>query len=230
MITVKIASIPERMLHLESTICQFLSYVNKIEIYLNNYSEIPTFLNNSRIEVFTSQKSGDIGDIGKFHQIEEALGYVLTIDDDLIYPSDYVEKMIEKIDFYNKKAFICVHANLLPQEKLSSYYKDKQGLYFERKLSKDTIVDVPGTGTLGFHTDHIKLSQSIFGLPNMTDIWLAIYAKEKNIPIVAMERKDKWVLQARGDRFVNSIYQSSVKNDSYQTHLINNAFRLATII
>lgn len=58
----------------------------------------------------------------------------------------------------------------------------------------------------------------------MTDIWLAVYARENNIPIISIERQDNWLLQARGEAFNRSIYQSSFKNDSYQTGLLNKFF------
>ncbi|KTD59276.1 hypothetical protein [Legionella shakespearei] len=224
MITVKIASIPERISQLEVTIENFLKKVDEIQVYLNNYSSIPSFLNHKKICVFTSQEYGDIGDIGKFYQIEQQNGYILTIDDDLIYPPDYVDSMVRKIDFYQRKTLICVHGNILPKQKLTSYYKDKQGVHFEKELESDIKVDVPGTGTLGFHTDHIKISREIFLSPNMTDIWLAIYAKENDISIISMKRSKDWLIQARGEAFQRSIYQKSFQKDTYQTSVVNNVF------
>lgn len=226
MITIKIASIPDRIIQLEQTIYQFLKQADKIEVYLNNYTVIPQFLIQDKIQVFTSAEYGDRGDIGKFFQIEHAFGYVLTIDDDLIYPDDYVQKIIQKIDLYNRKSFICVHANRLPPNPLTSYYQDKIGIHFEKALENDTQVDIPGTGTLGFHTDLIKLTSDIFIKPNMTDLWLALYAKNKGIPIICIERTSNWLLQARGKAFIESIYKSSIKNDSFQTCLLNQAFAL----
>lgn len=224
MITVKIASIPERISQLEATIESFLKKVDSIQVYLNNYSFIPSFLNHRKICVFTSQEYGDIGDIGKFYQIEQQNGYILTIDDDLIYPSDYVDFMVRKIDFYQRKALICVHGNILPKQKMTSYYKDKQGVHFEKELENDIKVDVPGTGTLGFHTENIKISQQIFLSPNMSDIWLAVHAKKNDISIISMERANDWVLQARGEAFQRSIYQTSFQKDTYQTLVVNNLF------
>lgn len=221
MIIAKMASIPERVSQLESTIKKFLKQVNKIEVYLNNYTSIPGFLKNKKIEVFTSQEYGDIGDIGKFYQIERACGYILTIDDDLIYPKNYIDCMISKIEFYQRKALVCVHANTLPKHKLSSYYKEKKGLHFQKCLEKDIKVDIPGTGTLGFHTEHISLSRQIFLSRNMTDIWLAAYAKKNNIPVISIERSDNWLQQACGKEFNRSIYLSSFQNDSYQTQVVN---------
>jgi len=226
MIIVKIASIPDRIKQLEQTIYQFLMQADKIEVYLNNYAAIPQFLIHNKIQVFTSAEHGDRGDIGKFFQIEHASGYVLTIDDDLIYPDDYVQKITHKIDLYHRKSFICVHANRLPQSTLISYYQDKIGIHFEKGLENDVQVDIPGTGTLGFHTDLIKLTSDIFIKPNMTDLWLAIYAKNKGIPIICIERTNNWLLQARGQEFMESIYKSSIIDDSYQTSLVNESFAL----
>ena len=48
----------------------------------------------------------------------------------------------------------------------------------------------------------------------MTDLWLAIYAKNKGIPIICIERPNNWLLQARGQEFMRSIYKSSI-NESF---------------
>jgi len=226
MILVKIASIPSRVRQLESTIGKLLGLVDRVEVYLNKYLAVPQFLNQPKIQVFTSQEYGDRGDIGKFFQIEQAAGYVLTIDDDLIYPDNYIQTMVNKIDFYNRRAFVCVHANILPQFALSSYYQDKVGLHFEGVLEEDKRVDIAGTGTLGFHTDVIKLTSDIFLKSNMTDIWLGVYAKNKDIPIICIERAAGWLSQARGEAFERSIYNLCVNNDGYQTSVINKSFEL----
>lgn len=83
---------------------------------------------------------------------------------------------------------------------------------------------MPGTGTLGFHTDNIRISREIFLSPNMTDIWLAIYAKENDISIISMKRSKDWLIQARGEAFQRSIYQNSFQKDTYQTSVVNNVF------
>jgi hypothetical protein len=215
MILVKIASIPNRVKQLENTIYKLLNNVDQVDVYLNNYSAVPQLLNKPKIKVFTSQEYGDIGDIGKFFQIEYASGYVLTIDDDLIYPDNYVQTMIKKIDFYNKRAFVCVHANLLPKFELSSYYKDKRGLHFESALEEDQRVDIPGTGTLGFHTDEVTVTSEIFIRPNMTDIWLAIHANDNGIPIICVERKALGL----NKRVVKSLMTQFIKRPLRATHI-----------
>ncbi|ASQ47047.1 hypothetical protein [Legionella clemsonensis] len=221
MITAKIASIPERVHQLELTIKLFLEQVDKIEVYLNNYDNVPVFLRHKNIQIFTSQEFGERGDIGKFYQVERAFGYIFTLDDDLIYPADYVSTLVDKIDTYKRKALICAHANILPKRKISSYYKDKQGIHFAKKLVKDTLADIPGTGTLAFHTDNIKLNHTIFLTPNMSDIWLAIYAKQNNIPVISVSRPDLWIKQAIGNAFEKSIYAFYHRNDAYQTNIVN---------
>ncbi|MCW8469914.1 hypothetical protein OQJ19_04490 [Fluoribacter gormanii] len=228
MITAKIASIPERAHQLKLTIKVLLKQVDRIQVYLNNYHKIPAFLEKKNIQVFTSQEYGDRGDVGKFYQIEEINGYVFTLDDDLIYPSDYVMTLLDKIESYGRKAFICTHANILPKRAISSYYKDKQGIHFAKQLEKDTPADIPGTGTLAFHTEHIKLTQNIFLTPNMSDIWLAIYAKQNNIPIISVSRSAFWIKQATGKEFEKSIYNSFNRNDTYQTDIVNKELILAS--
>ena len=219
----KVASIPARESHLEEIIYSQTPYVDKFEVYLNNYDNIPGFLKNKKIQVYTSQQYGDIGDCGKFFKIEQAKGYVIFFDDDLCYPKNYVEELIKKIDLYQKSSLICVHGNILPICKLNSYYKDKSGLHFAKELLQDTVVDVPGTGTLGLHTDFIKIPYGIFKTTNMTDLWLGLYALQNNIAIRCIARADKWLQEVS---FTESIRHRFSKHDSAQTELANTIINL----
>jgi len=55
----------------------------------------------------------------------------------------------------------------------------------------------------------------------MSDIWLAIYAKQNSIPIISVSRHDLWIKQATGKAFEKSIYNSYNRNDFYQTDIVN---------
>lgn len=226
MITVNIASIPTREQHLEEIIKSQIQYVDRFEVYLNNYNYIPRYLNNSKINVYTSQQYGDLGDCGKFFNIERINGYVICLDDDLHYPNDYIEKMIEKIDLHKRTSLICVHGNLLPSNNINSYYKEKHGLHFSKELSGDTLVDIPGTGTLGLHADFIKIPFNIFKSNNMTDLWLGLYALQQNIPIWCISRRYHWLQQVTFNNLDKSIRQRYCKNDHLQTEIANNIINL----
>ena len=74
------ASIPERTGSLKKVVDSIINQVDELHIYLNNYEEIPHFLNRDKVTAYLSNyEKGDLGDIGKFYNVEKATGYFLSI-------------------------------------------------------------------------------------------------------------------------------------------------------
>lgn len=190
-----LASIPSRIESLKSVIDSIIDQVDELHIYLNNYSGNPSFLNNQKIKTYKSQDFKDLTDIGKFYPlIQDNIDcYFFSIDDDIIYPANYVKKMVQKIEYYNQKSLICVHGNILPNRKLNSYFAEKKCIQYHYKLEHDTKVDVPGTGTLAFRSNLLNLELGDFPLNRMSDIWTYKKAYQYGIDVISISRPEKWL-------------------------------------
>ena len=107
-----IATMPERLHLLEKVILSLRSQVDIIQVYLNNFETIPTFL-ASEEALLSRDALGDIGDAGKFFWFDkEEYDYYLTVDDDLLYPENYVSTLIHEFEKRHKKAIIGVRGFL----------------------------------------------------------------------------------------------------------------------
>ncbi|WP_445496946.1 hypothetical protein [Photorhabdus sp. SF281] len=203
-----IASIPEREYNLQITINSIYSQLDELNVYLNGYEKIPQFLNRDKIKVYMSSQFGDYGDASKFFPLKNKSGYLFTLDDDLIYPSNYIKKLVLKIEKYKRQQFICVHGNIIDRKSLLSYYKYKKGIHFSCSLDNDITVNVPGTGTLAYHSSLYSFSMESFQLKNMSDIWVAVIAKKTNIAIISVDRPDYWIRSSISKSDPNSIYSN----------------------
>src|SRR3990167_1357662 len=217
-IIASMAAIPSRLESLQNAVESLINQVDELIVYLNEWKVVPDFLFHKKISLL---EGANLGDTGKFYGLQGAEGYLFTVDDDLIYPTNYVEKMIDKINQYHRQAFICVHGNLLPKIPIKSYYLEKKGVHCSRELKEDIKVDVPGTGTLAYHSSMYKLNMHDFGRKNMTDIWLYKLAKRLNITIICITRSLHWIKSYSLKYPSESIYLSNYKNDSYQTGIVN---------
>jgi hypothetical protein len=113
------------------------------------------FLNNGKIEVYSSIDTGiDMGDAGKFYKVQEYdNSYYLSIDDDLIYPSDYVSNIINNLNKYNNDVIISHHGRTLKPD-AKSYYNDAIiKLKCLNLVNNYQEVQFGGTGVMGFHTN-----------------------------------------------------------------------------
>jgi len=79
MTTANIATLPEREKQLIKTVESLYNQVDKINIYLNNYTKIPDWCLDVKIR---TRMTANVGDQGKFMFNER--GYYFSCDDDII--------------------------------------------------------------------------------------------------------------------------------------------------
>lgn len=192
-IYINIASIPERMHLLEIVINCLYGQSTAINVYLNNYKEIPVFLKRPGINIATSEKYGDLGDAGKFFWSDKVEGYYLTADDDIIYPNNYVDCLIKGIQKYNNEIPVGIHGEIYPNIIKKWTFDRIKTYHFSHSLSKDSVSCILGTGCLGYHTSNLKVSPEDFPIPNMADVWFAVICEKQNKPKVVLARPEKWL-------------------------------------
>jgi hypothetical protein len=178
MITVQIASLPEREKSLEKTVNSLRLQCDKIFIALNNYDHTPHFLKNDEFV----HLDNSLGDAGKFYGMENIEGYILTCDDDLIYPPNYTSYMISGVEKY--KCPCTLHGKTY-----SGDLKFNHPLANYRCLDEvksDGRVDIGGTGVMCWHSDHLKVRFEDFKSKNMADLWFAKLCKEKGVKIMCL--------------------------------------------
>ena len=203
-IIISMACVKERMGTLKKVVNSLTSQCDHLNVYLNDFEEVPKFLSKKNITIFDGKKLGDIGDIGKFYA-PQANGYIFTVDDDLIYPPDYVSTMINKIEQYNRKCCVGVHGVIL-NTPMVNYYKSRKCFHYKMAQAQDIGVHVLGTGTLAYHSDTIQVCKEHFSSPNMADIWFAILAQKKKVGLKCVARPAGWIKDVPGIDHKKSIH------------------------
>ncbi|WP_376695207.1 glycosyltransferase [Wenzhouxiangella sp. EGI_FJ10305] len=205
-----LASIPERVSCLERTVRSLYDQVDVVRVFLNEYPDVPDFLKNDpKIQVARSQIFGDQGDSGKFFWSDSTEpGVQLICDDDLEYPPDYAERMTESLKRYDWQCVVGVHSALLRQPITDYYHQNQRRVWhFRNGLSADRFCHVLGTGTVAYHSEHVRISRHDFAYRNMADIWLARIAANRDIGLVGCARPHNWLRQLDTDG--HSIYEHS---------------------
>jgi glycosyltransferase involved in cell wall biosynthesis len=169
----------------------------KILIHVNESDRAPPLPDDSRIEVHCSPDE-NLTDIGKFKMASlVSEGYILTVDDDIIYPHDYVESHLSWLNAYENKVITGFHGAVLPVgEPINTWqeYKEKRRVHwFKRGLSLPLPVQIVGTGTMGYHVDHVKFDHTQFYNHRMVDLFIAVHAQINGIPMITPPRKDDWM-------------------------------------
>jgi glycosyltransferase involved in cell wall biosynthesis len=201
------------------SISSIYNQVDIINVSLNDFkTDIPKELIDDKINLIFTDNSR--GDGFKFINLINSDGYFLTIDDDLIYPNDYVKYMIEKCNQYQNKSIITLHGRNFGKLPIQSYYGSAKEIYScLRTVNNDVKVQYGGTGVMCFDTDLFKIGIEYFQYPNMADVWIGKYAKEHNIPIICAKHNQNYIQYIPQKE---TIFDTESKKDLIQTKIVNN--------
>jgi len=216
-VTIQIASIPSRIHLLNKTIDSLYGQAETINVFLNGYDFVPTFLNKSSINV--QKLDNSTGASAKFHGVEKIKEYIFTCDDDIIYPSHYVRSTLKRLKEYNDKCIVTYHGKVFKKKPIQDYYKDEQTKYhFLKRLMQDKKVDIGGTGVMAFHSSALKIKYKDFYSRNMSDIHLSRVAKKQNVDIVCLNHLSNFFKYMSPQ---TSIYRDYFDNCKEQTNEVN---------
>jgi hypothetical protein len=215
-----IASLPERIECLKDTINSLLPQCDKIILGLNNYTSIPEFVINPKIESYILDNK--LGDAAKFYKVQDYINdYYLTCDDDIIYPNDYVDYMIYKTNEYEKP--VGLHGATI-QHPITSMYTNRKVYHFLDDINEDVEVDYVGTGLMCYDTKKLKVHINDFKHANMADIWFGdIMYKNKIKPIVVAHKQNYVTYNKKMvENKINTIFKEYVitRNDKIQTDVV----------
>ena len=210
-----LATTIERRDNLIDTINSIINQVDKLIIYQNGYKEKKDNLLNEKIEIISSLDTKiDMGDAGKFYSVSKYKNsYYFSIDDDLIYPPDYVEKTINHLTELNNQSVVSYHGKNFSKFS-KSYYSDLERHNNYRcldRVNENKIIEFPGTGVMCFHTDYFKLKFENFEYPNIADVFLGIELIKQNKNCICLKHEENWIKQ-RNINFDKSLYNLNKSN------------------
>jgi len=193
------ATYPARRHIFLDSINTIIKQVDRLYVYLNNYDEVPEEIlehdYSDKIE-YILDPSSRLRASAKFSWLSSVNCNVITIDDDILYPSDYVEKLLACSKRYGGNAVIGVHGSIFKK-----YVKDaskcRESVFnFQNELSKDTEVHMLGSGTTLFPASVLRYidAELLLKHPLANDELLAINMRNESISMIALRRDNDWMI------------------------------------
>jgi len=222
-ITAYMATFPSREDVIGNAIKSLINQVDKLVIWANGDVKLPSECYHPKIEILYAKDilDTDIGCAGKFALAYEWDGYVFTVDDDIVYPSDYVEKSIAKIEEYQRKCVFSWHGRIqyLPAISYRGKGTNYKNCSFQANVEEDTDCNIIGTGCLFFHTDAINPKYDIMEMcwSNVSDILFAISMNMRQIRTIVPAHNKDWIKP-------QAVYEAisyHKDNDKFHIDLIN---------
>lgn len=225
MINAFTASLPDRFKTLEKSVKSILPQVDTMQVVLNNYKSVPKFLEHEKITVVRHDNSLEDG--SRFINIERESGYTLVFDDDILYPSNYVERMIECIEylthFHDQEVIVGPMGKVLKPRPIRSYYQNIDRSYKTfSEVNHHYVVDVIGACGIMWNAEKVKITQDIIQTPN-SDLCVAKFAKENNVLQICVAHKAGWLINLMTELSVQtpSIFRKYRHKDEKLTEFVN---------
>jgi len=176
------------------------------------------------IRIYDNGVKPNLTDNGKFYALDHITEpeYYFTLDDDLIYPPNYVDATIKAIKRYG--CIVTHHGRILNGEGLD-YYHAHQYHACTGNVHKSVMIDVCGTGVTAFDTRYFH-PKGIANDPRqrMTDLLFSLQAAEQKKVIGLPAHNIGWI---KGIENNETIFDTEVKNGiPVQNKLADKIWRL----
>lgn len=223
---VGVASIPSRVSTLQRVVERLLPQASRVGVYLNGYDRVPKFLRRERIDVARSQDHGDLRDNGKFFFLSHAeTQYYASVDDDILYPDDYLDRLIGTLDKAEQPAAVGVHGAMYPFPVID-LFDSRYLLHFKDPSPHVMPVHLLGTGTTLIDQSEWGLELAEFGAGGMADIWFAAAAARRNARLFVVRRGRDWLTPletGKGRIPGGNLFYEGLLDDSAQVSMLRQA-------
>lgn len=172
---------------------------------------------------YLSESQVGLPEVEKIRPLQGREGYLFPIDDDIQYPDWYVERTIEHIERFDRKAVICYAGRRFDQLPVQSYYRgaSKRVQLFHDDVEEDWPCHIPIAAAMAWHSDTIKFWTDGWPCPNM-DVLTGVQCFDAGAPVICVPHKAsdfRDLMPVANSQ--HSVYLANRNNDAMQTALIN---------
>lgn len=146
------------------------------------------------IHIYNNSEGIDRADNGKYWALflysKEPI-YYLTLDDDIIYPNDYVDSMLEAVE---KHGCIVSHHGRILKGISKDYYFDHYAYAFYQENLVERKLDVYGDGVAAFRSDYFNPKDMPFEKQlRMSDTLVSKKMWEQGKEAILLKHKRMWL-------------------------------------
>lgn len=189
------ATFPARYHWLAATVASLAPQVDALMIYANGPRHgFPSLRRWPNVDVtFAEDSRGDLSAKGKLEPLRHLTdAYVFTVDDDIIYPPDYVVRLRSLLDALQRRCCVAVHASILP-DRVRWYYERTSYFGGDEVLDFRHLANLAGTGTVAFHQSALALDVDAFPEGIGVDLPFSLAVARADLPIVVVARSAGWL-------------------------------------
>ena len=184
--TANIATQISRFDTLKLTLESIKNQFDEIRIYINDVEEenIPDFLRDYK--VFCGP---NLTDHAKLIWSDNENEYYFTLDDDIIYPPDYVEKTLPLIG----DRIVCYSGKKINTSSLDTYFTNHRNYELFQSLDEEEDIDIVDTSSMAFNTNYFYCNLWRAPINFMSDLVVSLEAALHKVPTVCLPHESNWI-------------------------------------
>lgn len=221
------ATFPGRSAIVEQAAATMADQVDTLNVVLNEYQSVPEWVGKYP-SINAIIPESDTKDTGKYLVPVADRDWLFTIDDDIAYPPDYVQKSLES--FQNLKAtgviagyhgIVYQKPRYLPSNRFirkllgrnpNYIVTSARRLNFHVELAQNLLVDELGTGTSFSRGEDVPPFSMVQTAQRFIDVRLARWSHQTGRKMVCLSRPGQWM---------KAIYDSDAESSIFVSFTIN---------
>lgn len=209
---------PGRDTALWKTIKSILPQLDRLYLFFDRFETVQV-VRDPKIVCLYSQLFGDHRESGKFLGLLMSRNdpYYFALDDQIVYPPDYVDRMLTYLKENPSDVAAGVHG-INFRDGFDDYSADTEIYHFSDKLSHGREVDLLGTGSVAFRTQKLGFDVRQWRQKNMPDLLFALECKKRGIKLAMVPRDTGWLI-AQGRTDSDEATQSRPQINAIRTKL-----------
>lgn len=148
---------------------------------------------------------------------------VFTLDDDFIFPRDYVEKHLEILRAFNGRCAVTTHGSIFP-DTVDWYYERTAFFVSRRAVNSLQLCSLAGSGTFAFDQRVFSPDPEEFMEQTMVDLKLSLLAAESGLPIWVVPRSENWLRFLETDGLFQEFGVGGLTNHTYHARDVDFSF------
>lgn len=195
------ATFPARYAMLDPVVASIAPQVDRLFVYANKTTDgLPDLTRHRNVVVLDGREhAGDLSANGKVYPLCFLRDcFVLTVDDDFVYPPDYTTRMHQIVEACQRRCCVAVHGSVIPPS-VQWYYERAATFISHRSLGATQLVNLAGSGTFAFHQSTLRCAFEDFMDRVMVDLRFSLMAREQGLPIWCPARPEGWLTALDGE-------------------------------
>ena len=193
-----LATMPSRGDTAPRAIASILPQVDRLELFLDRFDDLPDFVRHPKVRLHRSQDVGEIGANGKLLGLAEARADDLYVcfDDDNLYPAGFVRWLRAMHRLLPGRVAVGMHGGVFP-ERFDSFIADQKIDIFYQRQWRPKRVDLLATNGCLFRAGDLRFDVLEWTEVNMVDLNFTEQAIRHEVGLWTVPRRWNWVEPAR---------------------------------